>query len=372
MGLNQPFSKDLALEPVEVATPGGDATRMGAGETKANPERDLRMTTVDEFLAAAAKEYEAGKIDQVAWRQAADQCRGDASLAIAAYLRARATALQLRRKADDSTEMKLRGAGSMSRAAEGQAQNDPRAELASTRLQEVAPARARPKMLYVAGAAVALASAAAVVYLVVSLGQGDSARQGAASAGTPASQPARAVPRGNQALAAGPNASDPKSTLAATVAQLKSTGNWNVLVLYASEWTRKEPGNAVAWSELSVGYAQLRQYNEALDAAAKAVQLAPGDSATWRNLGQLNLAVDRLPEAGAAFDKALALNPDEADARCGAALVAQRQARPKDPDAIVRRPISTGSSCADLGSAETATSSVGIPVAGRPASSAGR
>jgi tetratricopeptide (TPR) repeat protein len=225
--------------------------------------------------------------------------------------------------------------------------------------------------MYVAGAAVGLASIAAVAYFIVSPGQVETARQRAPSA-TPSVSAQATTMRGDQATVEASNASDPRSALRATVAQLKSAGNWNVLVLYATEWTRKEPGNAAAWGELSVGYANLRQYNEALDAAAKAVQFAPGDGATWRNLGQLNLAVDRLPDAAVAFDKALALNPDDTDARCGAALVAQRQARPKDADAIVRRPLSAGSSCVELGGSQSASVPVGTLATGKPAPPAGR
>ena len=49
------------------------------------------------------------------------------------------------------------------------------------------------------------------------------------------------------------------------VSELKAAGNWNVLVLYAVEWARKAPANAEAWNELSLGYAKLRQFNDALE-----------------------------------------------------------------------------------------------------------
>jgi cytochrome c-type biogenesis protein CcmH/NrfG len=116
-------------------------------------------------------------------------------------------------------------------------------------------------------------------------------------------------------------------------------------VLYANEWTRKEPNNPVAWRELSVGYANLLQFNDSLDAATKAVELSPEDALPWRNLGQINLTVDRLHEAGIAFGRALALNPDDANARCGAAVVAQRQERPKDPNALTKRVGPTDGGC---------------------------
>ena len=149
-------------------------------------------------------------------------------------------------------------------------------------------------------------------------------------------------------------ASNAEPALAVTVQQLKSVGKWNVLVLNANEWTRQEPGNATAWMELSFGYAKLQQYNDALDAATKAVQLAPADPVIWRNLGQINLVVDRLPEAAYAFGKALELRPDDADAQCGATVAAQKLARPKDTEATIRRVKPVDGSCPGLLAAEPA------------------
>src|SRR5690348_222176 len=103
MGANQRQGKPLALELVEGSSRAGDPLRPAAQESRAEgkQQRDLRMTTVDEFLAAAAKEYEAGTVDRALWRRAVDQCRNDPSLVVAAYLRARATELESRRKPDD-------------------------------------------------------------------------------------------------------------------------------------------------------------------------------------------------------------------------------------------------------------------------------
>jgi cytochrome c-type biogenesis protein CcmH/NrfG len=157
-----------------------------------------------------------------------------------------------------------------------------------------------------------------------------------------------------------------------TVQQLKNEGKWNVLVLYASEWTRKDPNNAAAWYELSVGYANLRQHEEAFDAATKAVQLSPGNPLFWRNLGHVNVAVERLPEAGMAFDRALAVSSDDVDALCGAALIAQRQGRPKDADAIATRVKSLDGRCPRVSDGETVMVVVGSPAARKPELSVGR
>jgi tetratricopeptide (TPR) repeat protein len=164
---------------------------------------------------------------------------------------------------------------------------------------------------------------------------------------------------------------------------LKQEGNWNLVVLYAVEWTRKQPGNADAWKELSQGYIKLRQYGEAQDAATRAVQLAPDDFLQWQNLGHINLAIPapvealkafhqaavlndhdvvslvqagllnaqlgRLPEAGTAFAKALTVIPQDVQALCGATWVAQREGRVKDAQAMMQQVTSLGEHCGDPG-----------------------
>jgi tetratricopeptide (TPR) repeat protein len=346
MGVYSPSSKTLSLEPVETSTPAADEARPAANESpaKADPQRDLRMTTADEFLAAAAKEYEAGTIDRVLWRQAADQHGRDVSLVIAAYLRARATALQARHKAAAPAQIEPSERGAKENASVTGRRIDaaPPAEVEPDRFGLRRLRDVSPKAVYIAAGMVALVSAVAIIYLVVSLRQSESTQAPVVAAAPSASRLASATPiQSQQALVmtssrAGANEGG-ASPLAATVRELKIAGNWNVLVLYANEWTRKEPNNAVAWRELSVGYANLQQFNDALDAATKAVELSPEDALSWRNLGQINLTVDRLHEADIAFGRSLAVNPDDAVARCGAALVAQRQERPKDPSALTRR-----------------------------------
>jgi hypothetical protein len=50
---------------------------------------------VDRFLARAAAEYRAGRIDQPLWTHVLAQAGGDEKAARSAYLRARATAIQV-------------------------------------------------------------------------------------------------------------------------------------------------------------------------------------------------------------------------------------------------------------------------------------
>src|SRR6202165_421312 len=110
MNVKPPVGNALALEPVARSTPGGDAARAVSNKSSADskPKRDLGITTADEFLAAAADEYQKGRIDKALWRRVAAQC-DDASLVIAAYLRARATALH--QKQDEYLQRQTRRAG---------------------------------------------------------------------------------------------------------------------------------------------------------------------------------------------------------------------------------------------------------------------
>jgi tetratricopeptide (TPR) repeat protein len=346
MDANPLHGKSLALEPIEDSTLDAEA------------QRDLHITTADEFLAAAAREYQEGVIDQALWRQAADQRGSDASLVIAAYLRARATALKLQQKQDERPQRQARRAGSAGGASDRRVESEPPLESGSTAIAAARPRGVQPGLKYLAAGAAALASVVTVVWLIASPRESESVRPPVVSAAVPApSRPAPRTPLGsNQAVVAATNQGGLEPAVETRMQELKKAGNWNVFVLYASDWTRKEPKNAAAWHQLSVGYANLRQLGDALDAAKKAVQLGPEDALLWRNLGHVNLTVERLPDAGIAFDRALALSPDDPDALCGAALVAQRQGRSNDADALARRVKSADGACRGVSDAASAAS----------------
>jgi tetratricopeptide (TPR) repeat protein len=192
----------------------------------------------------------------------------------------------------------------------------------------------------------------------------------------------------------------------AKVQELMGAGNWNVLVLHAAEWTRKDPTYADAWKYLAVGYANMRQHDDAFLAGEKAAQLAPADRELWRNLGRLGIAAGRpegalhayeqalaidgqdaaslvqagrlqaelglLPQAKATFDRALAASPGDPDALCGQAQVAQRQGRGKDAEAIVRD-LRRGAKECSLAEAVPATVAQAAPASGsKPVPQRGR
>jgi len=331
MDAKSPPPKALSLEPVETPPlaplPAGDAPRPTSDDSSSGEKakRNLRMSTTDEFLAEAAKEYQEGQIDQALWRRAADQGANDASLVVAAYLRARATALQLQRKHGDSTQGPSRRPGETRKESlyDGGSEPLPPDDADGTGFRYWAR---QPK--YLAAAAAVLVAGIAALWLLSSPRQ--AVQPVAASAPTPATLPSAALP--NPVV----NAVDARPAFESRVQELKQAGNWNVLVLYASEWSRKEPNNATAWYELSVGYTKLHQIDDAIHAAERATQLMPADALLWSNLGRVNLAFERLPEAKLAFDRALALRADDPDSLCGEALIAQRQGRSGDANALVK------------------------------------
>jgi Flp pilus assembly protein TadD len=184
-----------------------------------------------------------------------------------------------------------------------------------------------------------------------------------------------------------PGTAAPNEDYAGRVQALKSAGNWNMLVIYAAEWTRKQPTNPEAWRELSAGYLKLRQFRDALDAATQAVQVAPEGFLGWQNLGLVNVTLQQSAEALVAFDRAVALNdkdvvslvqtgmlntqlgrypdarvafakalvasPENVDALCGATAVAQREGRLQDAQEMTGQVRSLNGSCPDPNAAQS-------------------
>jgi tetratricopeptide (TPR) repeat protein len=356
MDAKPPLRKALELEPLDFPTPPGDAERKESDESAPDgqAQRDPRVPTGDVFLARAEKEYQEGHIDPALWRLAAAQGANDESVVVAAYLRARAKVLQLQQKRATVPPAAGRTARPIAGAGERKVVSAPPPAVASTNQAGTRGRGMRPKLKYLAAmGAAALAVVAAVVWMFAS--ESGSVRQPVVSA-APSSpnQTASPAPSGSvQGDTAGASQRDLRPAFETEIRDLKQAGNWNVVVLYASNWTRKEPNNASAWYELSVAYAKMRQLDDAFHAATQAAQLAPKDGSLWNNLGQVNLSLERLPEANAAFDKALGLRGDDPDALCGAALVAQRQGRRSDADALAGR-IKSAAGCGGVTTAAVA------------------
>lgn len=330
----------------------------------------------DPLMAEALRDYQNGNIDLPLWSRAIAQHEGDQPQAVAAYLQARATVLKLERRQRRSADPGPPVAAAIPMA------HPPAPGFDDDRDQDLrseAQERSRALRKYAVMAAPVVVALVIGVWWMVSANERDSA-QASRTVAAPAVPASAATPL--QARAA--KDEDQGAYFAGKILDLKSAGNWNVLVLFASEWTRKQPNNAIAWKELSVGYSNMRQHADALEAGTKAAQLAPAEPVVWRNLAQVNLdlnereaavkaferaaaldptdmfsqlqigtlnaQLDRLPQARAAFEQVLAADPDNADALCGTASIAQRQGRGKDADSIAQQLRGTDRKCRELAS----------------------
>ena len=351
---------DLSLagdSPPAGATPTPTAPTTAAVPPPPAPVvRDAKSRSNDEYLAQAIAEYEAGTIDQPLWLRALDLSGSNPEAAKPAYLRARAAALWVAKRNQQAAERPTRR-----RRESTKEQPPPRAERRRR--------RSRSKRLTLAVGALGFVAMVGGG-LMIMLSSNDAPRTIALDTKSPSQL--RATSR-----AAASKASESERVSASgddfskKVSDLKAANNWNVLVLYAVEWTRKAPANADAWNELAMGYAKLRQFNDALEAATKATQLAPQNPQAWQNLGEINLALqqpdralvayqqavllnerdvtslvqvgllnaqlDHFAEAKVAFAHVLEMNPLDVDALCGASSIAQKEGRSKDADAIARQ-----------------------------------
>jgi tetratricopeptide (TPR) repeat protein len=379
-----------ALASPAPAAPATDPIRTSTPTGWEDPARASVATGADRFLTQAINEHAEGHIDRTLWERAVAQAGSDNERVKSIYVQSRATALRVTKRENKAVRYARvvevlgnapePGFGLPVPGEEGTAT----AETASGNAGHGIAKRNRRRAMVAAGV---FGSLVVVAGLVVALSDSGPVRQDIAAKPAPrfnvfarSTPSTQAIPATTSTGSATPGFGE---DFVAKVRALKKDGNWNVVVLYAVEWTRKQPGNADAWKELSQGYIKLRQYGEAQDAATKAVQLAPDDFLQWQNLGQINLAIPapaealkafhqatvlndhdvvslvqagilnaqlgRLPEAGAAFDKALTVIPQDVQALCGATWVAQREGRVKDAQAMTSQVTSLGERCNDPG-----------------------
>lgn len=268
----------------------------------------------DGFAAQASREYAGGHVDRPLWDRALAQANGDAAAAAAIYVRARGTALRLLDR-DRRTDRRVR-------PPEAVREDHVRIPPAKASLWQ----RHRPAIV----AAFAVAAAASIgAVLMAGRGNNPGVADGAASLPSAKAPP----PVVASAPVPPPKPVAPTTDFMKKVQELRDVGNWNLLVLYAMEWTRKDPGNAVAWDQLRDGYRSLRQYEDARSAAAKATQLAPDDARLWRKLGEANLDLDNPEGALAAFEQTVARNDQDVESWQQIALLDARLGRAQESKA---------------------------------------
>jgi tetratricopeptide (TPR) repeat protein len=94
---------------------------------------------------------------------------------------------------------------------------------------------------------------------------------------------------------------------------LCNAGRFGEAVSVYEEALRREPKSAAALQRLALGLSSLRQYARADAALEQALDLAP-DAATWIQLGVVRLQEGKAPDANAAFEKGMDLDPEMPDA----------------------------------------------------------
>ena len=377
---------ELSLEPIDEHRPApASMTYVAPSPMAAVPSGVTPMSApmsaptiapagaAERFLAEATLELEAGRVDQPLWMRAVTLANGDEAAARTAYLKARATAIRMARREvqHERAERRMRVIGAL--------HPEPRTAVVGrgfsglfTRNRIIAAAVGGAVVL--AGAWFVLSDPALPPVAVAAPQSGAHSPSGAAKS---PGQVAATVPGGT--LSAAESQKTQAQALAAKVAELSAAGNWNVLVLHAAEWTRKDPNNADAWLALGSGFSRLKQHAEAAEALAKATTLAPERPEVWRGLGEARAAWGATDEAIVAFeravamddrdiasivhigllqaekgdlakakgtlDRALALNPADVEALCGSAAVAQKAGRAKDAQAHAGQAASLGAAC---------------------------
>ena len=331
--------------------------------------------TTDQFLKEATHQYAEGHIDQPLWDRAFAQAKGDKEAAVALYLQARATALRLLDRGRKS-ERRAHAARAVRHELDETAELRPYDVEAALRFGH-GRALAWRRYAAIAGAIlVPLAIGGWLLNTYLNARHVDAARavpvSGTPKAPVPAATATKAPAAPRVQTGASPE-------LLQKIQELRDAGNSNVLVFYLAEWTRKEPANPAAWDQLRAGYETLKQYDDALGAARKALELAPEDPRMWRNLGVaqvdvgdpvaalrafdqavarngqdaesfrrigiLNAQLSQIQDAGRAFDRALAINPDDPVVLCMRSAVAALSAMPRDTYATAKQARAIDAKC---------------------------
>ena len=355
----------------------------------ANPESE--RDEAERYLEAATREFDAGWIERPLWESMLAQAKGDEAFAKKSYLRTRATMLKIEKRDRVNAPPAPSVAPSMPAPSRGApAANDDDDVRAASRaaLRRIDPRPAWMNPRNVAIAVAALVAVMAVSWFAMS-GSEPTTDAGAATTVAAARPVVHVTPA--QVVASVPV----DDGLIARVAATQAVGNWNVVVLLASEWTRRDPANGQAWMALSEGYSHLNQSAEALDAATRATSVAASDPRTWRmlglvysaldrsaeaaaafehavaldgqdidslvRLGTVDITLNRLPQAQAAFDRVLASHPANVDALCGQITVAKQQGRASDAEAVRRQLQAAQLSCNDVVTAVNAAAATPAP-----------
>ena len=104
-------------------------------------------------------------------------------------------------------------------------------------------------------------------------------------------------------------------------AMARQTGDWVVMRNAAEAWLQLEPADPDARSALAMALGQEGYYRRAAEIYRPVVDSDPTNAEHWAALGRLILGTRQIPEAKAAFERALDVDPDCAEATFGLARV---------------------------------------------------
>jgi hypothetical protein len=298
----------------------------------------IAAPSTDRYRIAATTEFEKGEIDQPLWDRAFAQAKGDRKAAIDIYLPARATALRVLKREQAPAPRPQPAADVEKKPATATSskwadRDEPRSEFRRARFMALG-------IKVGAAVGVCVVVGVFVAYVYPGFATSTSGNAAAWTAANAAPQPAKRVaakPSASEAPAEANAKATAVHNLIAKIEELRIVDNWNVLVLYAQEWTRQEPGNAAAWIQLSEGYERLKQFADARDAATTAVTLAPKDARYWRAVARLDQELDRPEDALRAFNEAAALDDKDVHSLVQAGLLDMQLARvPEAKDALAK------------------------------------
>jgi cytochrome c-type biogenesis protein CcmH/NrfG len=368
---------DLKLVDAPVSNGGAATEEALPSPPSAPPTPHDSREGPQRFLAEATLEFETGHIEQPLWAQAMEKAAGDPAEAKTVYLRARATALQVEKRERRAARSMRRAQASIDEKGQRVDSSDKKVRAVNAAAPSAAPTRRGVALIGAALGSLAIAGALIALHpWDASQGRPDTGRADASAVAPTPSRTTKAVAASGTAVVRRETSGE---DLGAKVRELRAAGNWNVLVLYAAEWTRKQPANPEAWKELGRGYLAMRQYRDALDALTKAAQLGPSDFQTWQDLGRVNVELydaeaalpafaravqlnerdvtslvsigmlqeqlGHLSDARTAFAAALVISPGDGEALCGAEAVARKEGRLKDADALRRNIDADGRRC---------------------------
>ena len=95
---------------------------------------------------------------------------------------------------------------------------------------------------------------------------------------------------------------------------LEKKGSWQGLLKLSQQWTKSEPGNTVAWFNLGVAQAGLKQYDRAIRAYRESIRIRPEYADAWYNLGVAYFNLKQHAQGMHAYQEALRIQPEGAEA----------------------------------------------------------